>query len=170
MQFQGGVVALLILHLPNQQRTLNKLPTEVRCRSTDWAYKSVQRCKNVHATFTCQLRFHFACRRWWLGSSFLPHTNSFLFFQNSHGRRLLDQNREKKKGEHLLQFRNLEVDLLKFCRKKGREFPDSKIFHTQTWCLAHLSGAGSNSFRARKDRKEGKSDVCGVLSDPSKHF
>ncbi len=51
---------LIFSRLPNQQRTLNKLLLEFRCRNfvdnTDWAYKSALTCKfgkNVYATSTC---------------------------------------------------------------------------------------------------------------------
>ena len=61
--------------LPNQQRTLDKLPTELRCRNfvskhpTEYTNQR-QTCKNVHAmcTYIFQLSFHFAFHRWWLGN------------------------------------------------------------------------------------------------------
>ena len=59
--------------LPNQQRTLNKLPTELRrenfvtkCRLSKQI--GTKMCKKVCATCTCSDRASFfACHRWWLG-------------------------------------------------------------------------------------------------------
>ena len=59
------------MEVPNQQRTLNELPTELRYRNFVTKHTNRrQTCKkfvcNVHVL---QLNFHFACHRWWLGSS-----------------------------------------------------------------------------------------------------
>ncbi len=57
---------------PNQQRTLNKLPTELQNTkiliSTNWEYKSAPNMqKHVRNVYMLRLSFHFAHHRWWLG-------------------------------------------------------------------------------------------------------
>ena len=58
---------------PNQQRTLEKLSTELRCNivlllSTDWARKSAPNVqKHACNVYTFQLSFHFAYHHRWLG-------------------------------------------------------------------------------------------------------
>ncbi len=58
---------------PNQQRTLNKLPTELRCRNFVVKHRlsmqiGGQACKRrVRNVYACQPSFHFAYHRWWLG-------------------------------------------------------------------------------------------------------
>ena len=59
--------------VPDQQRTLNNLPIELRCRNLVTEHRlhehanRCQRCKKVYATCVFQLRFHFAYHPWWLG-------------------------------------------------------------------------------------------------------
>ncbi len=60
---------------PNQQRTLNNLPNELRCRNfvTKHQLSILQIGTKRAKTCTCnvyifQLSFHFGCHRWWLGS------------------------------------------------------------------------------------------------------
>ncbi len=63
--------------LPNRQRTLNKLLTELWCNfflvSTNWAYKSTaKRAKTcMHCVQHIPTEIHFAYHHWWLGSSSL---------------------------------------------------------------------------------------------------
>ncbi len=60
---------------PNQQRTLNKPLTELRCRNFVDKHRlsmqiGAQMCKNVYAmSYVFRLSFCFACHRWWLGTS-----------------------------------------------------------------------------------------------------
>ncbi len=60
-------------YTPNQQRTLNKLPTELRCRNfdkyapTELTNRVPDLQKRVGNVYIFQLSFHFACHRWWLG-------------------------------------------------------------------------------------------------------
>ncbi len=70
------------IHAPNQQRTLNKLPTELRCRnfliSTDWECKLMPNVqKHVRNVYIFQLSFHFTCHRWWLGTSCLATSQAW---------------------------------------------------------------------------------------------
>ncbi len=59
--------------LPNQQRTLNKLPTELRCRNfvTKHRLEHTNRYQNVQRlvcnVYMFRLSFHFAFHRWRLG-------------------------------------------------------------------------------------------------------
>ncbi len=66
----------MLLYLPDQQRTLSKLPTELRCRHFVNKHRlSTQigaRCAKTCMQYVCnifQLSFHFAYHRWWLGST-----------------------------------------------------------------------------------------------------
>ena len=55
-------------HMPNQQRTPNKLPTELRCRNFVNKHRlSLQMCTYALCIYI-QLSFHFAYHRWWLGA------------------------------------------------------------------------------------------------------
>ena len=63
------------IYIPNQQRTLNKLPTELRSRNFVDKHRlgitnQPQTCKNLYAKYIFQLSFHFAYHRWWLGTLF----------------------------------------------------------------------------------------------------
>ncbi len=63
----------LLPRLPNQQRTLNKLPTELRCRNfannhrlgAQICAKRAKTC--VQSVYVLRTSFHFACHRRWLG-------------------------------------------------------------------------------------------------------
>ncbi len=73
--FCNSFCTLELLHVPNQQRTLNELPTELRCQkfvnkhrlsSKKIGAKCVKTCMQcVYTVF--QLSLHFAYHRWWLG-------------------------------------------------------------------------------------------------------
>ncbi len=68
------------LCLPNQERTLNKLSTELRCRNFVAEHRlsmqvGAQTCKNVACdVYVFQLSFRFACHRWWLGKNCIAHS------------------------------------------------------------------------------------------------
>ncbi len=70
----GANFSLLIP--PDQQRTLNKLPTQIRCRNSATEHRlghtnQSQTCRNVCAMCTSSNRVSiFACRSWWLGLLF----------------------------------------------------------------------------------------------------
>ena len=59
---------------PNQQRTLNKFLTELRCRKfcqeapTEHTNRAPNVQKHVCNVYVFQLSFHFAHLRWWLGT------------------------------------------------------------------------------------------------------
>ncbi len=82
-----------ILYVPNQQRTLNKLPPELRRRNFVKKHRlnianrrpNVQNC--VRNVYLFRLSFHFACHRWWLGSQLSPHNFNTLWqtAQPTHG-------------------------------------------------------------------------------------
>ena len=66
----------LMSPLPNQQRTLNKLPTELQCRTfvnkhrlslQIWCQTCKRMCLHAMCSTILQLNFHFAYHRWWLG-------------------------------------------------------------------------------------------------------
>ncbi len=66
--FSFGVVVVVavvvVAVVPNQQRTLNKLPTGLRCRNFVNNYKSAPKaqkmCMQCVLPYICQLSFHFA--------------------------------------------------------------------------------------------------------------
>ena len=70
------------MRIPNQQHTLNKLPTELQCRNfvnkhqltipVQIGVKRAKTCSNV------QLSFHFAHHPWWLGQIFFQPVNACL--------------------------------------------------------------------------------------------
>ena len=65
--------------LPNRQRTLSKLLTELRCRNVVNNHQlSVQKTCMQRVLYIFQLSFHFAFHRWWLGVEFFVHF-FFLF-------------------------------------------------------------------------------------------
>ncbi len=59
--------------LPDQQRNLNKLPTELRCRNFVNKHRLIIQIGAKRATtgvcnvYVFRLSFHFACHHWWLG-------------------------------------------------------------------------------------------------------
>ncbi len=74
---RGGVSVCVLccqLLLPNQQRTLNKLPSELRCRNFVNKHRlniqiAAKRQKRVCNVYVFQLSFHSAYHHWWLGAA-----------------------------------------------------------------------------------------------------